>query len=86
MTKTDFIINTTWEGHYGEDIHFDGIIEINDDVIDAVDDEWRKQMYNLMTPQDVAEHIAYNMIVNDAKLSQIDGCADMPNEYAKILR
>lgn len=75
-----------WEGHYGETIFFDGKIEIEDAVIDAIDDEWRKTFYpSLTTPQKIAEHIAYNIIVNDAGLSHLEGFANFPDDYAKII-
>jgi hypothetical protein len=60
-------------------------IELDDAVINAVDDEWRKSLYDLKTPQDIANHIAYNMIINNWKLSHLDGWADQPDDNAKIL-
>lgn len=80
-------INETWNGHLGETICFEGKISINDDVIRSVDDKWREMFYQtLITPQDIAEHIAFNIIVNDVKLSMLDGFADFPNRYAKIIQ
>ena len=61
------------------------MIELSDGVIDAVNDEWRKTLYNLQTPEEIAEHIAYNMVVNDARLSQLDGWADRDDQEAEIL-
>lgn len=84
MPKTDYIINKTWEGDDGEEITFDGIIEINDVVINSVDENWRSFFYNLTTPQEIAEHIAYNMAVNNATLSRLDGFADLPDDYAVL--
>lgn len=79
-------INKTWTGYYNEDIHFEGIIELDDKVIQAVDDEWRSVFYpSLNTPYKIAEHIAYNMIVNDLKLSQIDGFANLPDDYVRLV-
>lgn len=60
-------------------------IELDDAVIAAVDDEWRKQLYDLKTPEQIACHIAYNLVVNSAKLSQLDGWADQPDENARII-
>lgn len=78
-------IDKTWKGQYEEDIHFDGSIELDDVVIQAVDDDWRKVFYpSITTPQKVAEHIAFNMIVNDLKLSEIDGFANLKDEMAKL--
>lgn len=81
-------IDKVWEGNYsGEFIHFEGKISINDEVMNAVDnDEWREMFYgSLTTPDEIAEHIAYNIIVNDAGLSMLDGFANFPDEYAKIV-
>lgn len=63
----------------------DAIIELDDAVIAAVDNDWRDQFYNLVTSQQVAKHVAYNLIVNNAKLSQLDGWADQPDENAKLI-
>ena len=51
-------------------------------MIDVVDDEWRKVLYALHTPEDIAAHIAYNMVVNHSNLSSLDGWADQPDENA----
>lgn len=86
MTTTDYIIDKAWGGYNGEDIHFEGIIKIDDDVIKQVDDEWRQMFYSsVVTPQDVAEHIAFNMIVNDVGISMLDGFANFQDGQAKIL-
>ncbi len=85
MTRKKYQIDKTWKGNYEEDIHFEGSIELDDKVIFAVTDEWREHFYpSLTTPQKVAEHIAYNMIVNDLKLSGIDGFANLPDEMATL--
>ena len=60
-------------------------IELQDAVIDVVNDEWRSHCYNLRTPKEIAEHLAYNIVINDAKLSQLDGWADQPNDNIKLL-
>ena len=60
-------------------------IELDEQVISVVDDEWRSQLYPLYNNSDIAEHIAYNMIKNDAHLSQLDGWADQPDSNAKLL-
>lgn len=61
-----------------------GVIEIDDEVINVVDDAWREMLYELNTPEEIAEHLGYHLIINDAKLTQLDGWADMPNEYAEV--
>lgn len=67
-------------------VRFESEMELTLDqrVIDAVNDEWREQMYPLHTPEQIAEHIAYNMVVNDLQLTSMDGFADQKNEYAEI--
>lgn len=85
MTRKKYQIDKTWKGNYEEEIHFEGSIELDDEVIQAVDDDWRKTFYpSITTPQKVAEHIAYNMIVNDLKLSGIDGFANLLDEMATL--
>jgi hypothetical protein len=68
-------------------IKFEGeaIIEVDQKAIDVVDDEWREHLYNLTTPLDIAEHIGYNLVINNANLSQLDGWADQTNDLAKIV-
>lgn len=50
------------------------IIEIDDSVVNINDD-----------PSGNINHIAYNMIVNQLDLNEIDGFADQPKENAKIV-
>jgi hypothetical protein len=59
-------------------------IELDDAVFNAVDEAFKNSIYEFDTSEEVAEHIAYNMIVNDAKLSQLDGWADQPDEHASV--
>lgn len=69
------------------EIKFEGtaIIELDDEIISVVDDEWRSQLYDLHTPVDIAEHIAYNLVINQVGLSNLDGWADQENSNAKII-
>ena len=60
-------------------------IELDDAVIDVVDDQWRHDLYNLRTPEQIAEMIGDNMIRNRASLSELDGWADQPDNNAKII-
>ena len=53
--------------------------------IKALDDSWRKTFYDFDTPQQIAEHIAFNMIVNDLQLSQIDGFANLSDNLVKLI-
>jgi len=61
------------------------VIELDDAVIEAVDDGWRAQFYNLHTPEEIAEHVGFNLIVNRGRLSMLDGWADQPDENARVL-
>ena len=61
-------------------------IELDEKVIDAVDEEFCKSIYNLNTLDKIVQHLAYNLIINDADLSQLDGWADQPNENARIIQ
>ena len=71
------------------EVSFEGtaIIELDDKVIDVVDDEWRKQLYALQTPNEIAAHVGYNLVVNCAQLTQLDGWAgsDMRDDMAKVV-
>lgn len=60
-------------------------IVLDEEVINRVDDEWRNVLYNLRTPTEIAEHIAYNLVMNNARLSQLDGWADMKDTQAKLI-
>lgn len=60
-------------------------IELDDVVIDAVDDEWRSVFYQLQTPEQIAEHIGYNLIVNNARLAIMDGFADLDDDDARVV-
>ncbi len=51
-------------------------VKISDDVINAVDDFWRKCIIDIYTPEEIAKFIAYNLIFNTLSLSCIDGFAD----------
>ena len=68
-------------------IHFEGegVIELDDAVIEAVNDEWRSVFYALNSAEDIAVHIGYNLVANKAELSDLDGWADQPDENAFML-
>jgi hypothetical protein len=68
-------------------------IEIDEAVIAlALTEEWRKRsfrawqktFYHMADAIDVAAHIAYNMVVNNATLSSLDGFADRKVAEARI--
>ena len=60
-------------------------IILDEEVINRVDDEWRTQFYNLTSANEIAGHIAYNLVVNNFRLSQLDGWADMKDLQAAII-
>lgn len=60
-------------------------VQIDQRVIDSVDnDEWRSRFYNLRTPREVAEHLAYNL-VQGRSLTSLDGFSDQPEDGAALL-
>ncbi len=63
----------------------EAVIELDDAVIDAVDDNWRATFCDLNTIYDVAEYIAYNLVINDRSLSHLDGWADMSDKLARVI-
>lgn len=75
MAKRRFLVEISGEA----------IIELDDAVIDVVDDEWRSVFYELRTPEEIAEHVAHNLIVNKWSLSSLDGWADQPDGNAKLV-
>ena len=60
-------------------------IELDDAVIEAVDDEWREQLYDLETPEEIAEMVGRCMVCNRWSLSSLDGWADQPDSNARIV-
>lgn len=74
MAKRRFVVN--FEGYIE--------IELDDAVIDVVDDDWRDNLYDLNTPEEIAAHIAYNFL-RGAALSNLDGWADQPNSNAVVI-
>jgi len=59
-------------------------LEIHEDVIErGLSQEFKDSFYEFNDENDVAEHIAYN-IIGGSTLSMIDGFADMPNEYVNV--
>lgn len=86
MTKRRFSIDITiTDSNYDEE-YCDGIIELDQAVIDAVTDEWRSNFYSLRTPEDIAEHIAYNVFVNNATLTMLDGWADQSDDMVTVIK
>ena len=67
-------------------LEFEGsaIVEIDDAVFSAVDDEWRKQLYDL-DDLGIAEMVGRCLSVQGMRLSSLDGWADQPNSNARVL-
>jgi len=64
-----------------------GILELDQKVIDVVDDEWRSQLYDLHTPEEIAAHIGYNLMRSwSCKLTSLDGWADLTDDLAKVIK
>ena len=61
------------------------IVELDDEVINVVDDEWCSKFYPLHTPEQIAEHVGYNLIINKRNLSKLAGWADQPNSNARVV-
>lgn len=59
-------------------------LELDQQAIDQVDDEWREHFYPLHTPEEIAGHIAPNL-ASGARLSQLDGWADLPDDLASVV-
>lgn len=75
MAKQTFTVQLTGEA----------VVELDDAVITVVDDEWRAALYDLHGADEIAKHVAYNLIVNNLKLSQMDGWADQPDDNARVV-
>lgn len=58
-------------------------IEIDDVVFAQVTDEWQKRFYKLRTRQEIAEHLAFNLL-QDRSFTSLDGFADLPKDAARV--
>lgn len=61
-------------------------VEVDEDVIkEATSEDWRKSFYNLHTPEDVAEHLAYNCVANCVEdVTVLDGFAHLKPKQVKF--
>jgi len=60
-------------------------IEVDDQLLeDVLTDEWRSRFYALLSAEDVAGHLAFNLI-QGASLQQLDGFADQPGDRSPRL-
>lgn len=59
-------------------------IELSQELLDAVlTDEWRRQFFDLQSPEEVAEHLAYNLAQHH-ELKLLDGFADKEGQARMI--
>lgn len=62
-------------------------IEVPDDAVlrcTENHDDWRGTFYDLATPEEVFEHLAFNLVRHDRALSMLDGWADLAAAAAKV--
>lgn len=53
-------------------------VDINQEVFDAVDDEFREILYNLRSDEEIVEHVV-SCVLRGMSLSWLDGWADQPD-------
>lgn len=81
VTKTIELDEQEWEGPYESTIYWEGSVILDQRILDAVDEDWRKTFYNLDTEERIATHIVRNFVVNGVyAIHQLDGWANMPND------
>ena len=67
-------------------VEFAVTIDVKQEIIDiAMSDDWRKTFYDLKSPTEVAEFLAFNLMRN-IDLTQLDGFADRANDEAVHVR
>lgn len=72
------------DDYSGEDID-KGVVHITQKVIDQVDDSFRRIFYDINTPEEVAAHIAFNLLINRGPVETLDGWYGVvTSEHAKI--
>lgn len=61
-------------------------IEIDDAVFKATDNQdWRESFFDYWSDEEVAKHIAFNVLRNGLELTQIDGFADLSDDLVSVL-
>jgi hypothetical protein len=61
-------------------------LEVNPEVIAvALTPEWQANFYVFQNERDVLDHLAYNLVINNARLSQLDGWADRPDSDCVVV-
>lgn len=59
--------------------------EVSQELLEAVTTPEWQSLYNLPTPQDVADHLAYNFARNGLTLGLVDGFADRDPKGARLV-
>jgi hypothetical protein len=59
-------------------------LDIDPEVIEQVDDEWRSRFYDLETTDEIVGFLARNIFLGRL-LSSIDGFANLSDDQAKVL-
>ena len=85
MSMRRFEISFFWGDFDNEELST-ATIELDEALIEAVDDDWRSQLYDLHTPEEIASHIARNYFVNRINIKQMDGWADQENNMIKVIK
>lgn len=58
-------------------------VEVDQAAIDVVDDEWRSHLFDLHSPSDIVEHVAFNHLLNGVDdINQLDGWAHVEHGLA----
>lgn len=66
-------------------VEFEAYVTIDDSVIGrGLSAEYAAAMYEHRDADEVAEHLAYNLAINNIRLSQIDGFSDMDDQLADL--
>jgi hypothetical protein len=64
----------------------DGVIELDQQVFDNVDDEWRKDIYNIGGDDEIAAFIGYHLCVRNSRLNEIEGFSNLENNLANVIK
>jgi hypothetical protein len=79
-------VSTTKKQRFEVEIRGYFVLELSQDVIDQVlTEEWRNTFYKIYTPEEVAEHVAFAMIVRGFELQSLDGFANLPKDSATLM-
>lgn len=68
---------------YHVEVTVTAVLEVDDEVVESVDEEWLETFYPLASEHEVAEHLAYNLLKGE-DLSTIDGFAQFKDDQAVL--